>query len=452
VLVALLVASTLCAVFFFSRDAPWAIPLWWALLNGISAARYALIRRFRAARPGPEAAPRWARLAVASTLATGAVWGLFAVALGPAWGSAGYPLAVFLVAGIPAVGLIANAALLPAYVALQVPILLPVAAKLIFFEGGGVDAVSAGAAALLYSVVLAGIGRVVNRGITENFELRFRNEGLLERLSTANRELQLEIHRREDADRAKSRFLAKVSHEIRTPINGVLGMNELLLHSFLSTAQRRQAEGIGESARWLLRIMNDILDLSRAGTAGLGLNPGEFEVREAVTAAVELVRERAEKGGLSLSLSVDERVPDRARGDAARLRQVLVNLVDNAVKFTPHGGVTVAVNVSPASSPDACRLRFEVRDSGIGIAAAEQERLFQPFVQLDDGASRRYEGVGLGLAISREIVERMGGRIGVESALGQGSRFWFEVSFERPQARDHDGPWVATPSHTQAAS
>ncbi len=466
-LAALVAVSSLSAFFFYSPDQPLATPFWWVLLTGVSAARYRLVRRFREARPEPEAAAYWARRAVAGALATGVLWGYCAVALGPRWGSESYPLAVFLVAGIPAVGLISNSAVLSVYLALQLPILLPYAAKLIFFHGAELYPLLGGVAALIYAFVLAAIGRTVSRRVAESIELRFRNLDLVERLSGTNQELQSQIERRERderallqardaaeaADRAKSSFLAKLSHEIRTPINGVFGMSELLLHSELSVAQRRCAGILAESARSLLRIMNDVLDLSRTVAGALALEPDDFDLRQSAGAAVDLLRERAGKGGLSLTLSVEDRVPARVRGDAGRLRQVLVNLVGNAVKFTPQGGVSVSVCLAENSTPDPYHVRFAVRDTGIGIAQAEQEKLFEPFVQLDERASRQFDGLGIGLVISRRLIDLMGGRLGVESVPGAGSEFWFDVPFEPPRgSRIVDDPRPPASADIQAAS
>ena len=232
----------------------------------------------------------------------------------------------------------------------------------------------------------------------------------------------------EEANKAKSLFLANMSHEIRTPMNGVLGMADVLSRSGLTERQRRLAGTITESARSLLTIINDILDISRIEGGKFELEAHDFDLGSCIEDAVELLAEQAYKRGLDLNLFIDERVAGTVRADSVRLRQVLVNLIGNAIKFTERGEVSVSVVTAPQEG--AGTLRFTVRDTGIGIDSEVQKRLFQPFTQADTSITRRFGGTGLGLSISRHLVEMMGGRMEIESAPGSGTTIWFELPLE----------------------
>jgi len=261
---------------------------------------------------------------------------------------------------------------------------------------------------------------------SSSLQIRHHQQSLETKVAERTAELELEKHRAEDASRTKSRFLANMSHEIRTPMNGVLGVADLLQHSSLNETQQRYVQMLKSSGQALLSILNDILDRSKLDAGRMTLEHVEFDIRALVKDIVALYEAAAHTKQVTLAAEIESGVPQIVAGDPVRMRQVLSNLVANAVKFTERGGVVVKV-AAPDTEAPAPHIEFAVHDTGIGIDAKTQTELFQPFKQVDDSITRRFGGTGLGLAISKDLVELMGGRLRVQSEPGRGSVFSFGI-------------------------
>ncbi|NOS78665.1 MAG: response regulator [Nitrospira sp.] len=251
-----------------------------------------------------------------------------------------------------------------------------------------------------------------------------------EELTAQNLRLDRALQEAQAATHTKAAFLATISHELRTPMNGVIGMTSLLMDTALAPEQRSYAETIRQCGEALLQLINDVLECSKIEAGKLELESIEFNLRTTVEDVLKQFAERAESKGLELTCLIHAAVPTGLRGDPGRLRQVLTNLVGNAIKFTQHGDVTLQVYLEEETEGDAL-LRFDVTDSGIGISQETQAKLFQPFVQADSTTTRRYGGTGLGLSISKQLIELMGGQIGVKSAPDRGSTFWCTARFPK---------------------
>ncbi|WP_417513504.1 ATP-binding protein [Minwuia sp.] len=401
-------------------------PIWPTVLLIVGTAIFVIVgmrlrRAFEAADPVPANAEAWGLRYTVLSGFVGLVWG---PALAGYFDPGSYPYQAFLalltVGSLFAV-IMHRALYPPAFMALAFPAALPL---IVMFALNG-DRISL-VTALLGALGLIGMMgwlRVLHRRFRESFALRFENIDLIERLEAAHRAAETARQSAEAGDRTKSEFLATISHELRTPMNGIIGMTGLMLGTKLTAQQTSYGEIIRESADALLNLINDILDLTKLESGRIDLDESPFELTQTIEGAAGLMAERAQAKGLSLTSHIGPDVPDIITADAGRLRQVLLNLLSNAIKFTEDGAVDLSVDLAPHARSV---LRIQVRDSGIGIDPETLPRLFRPFSQAG-GISRRYGGTGLGLAISRRLVDAMGGEISVESTPGEGTLFTVDM-------------------------
>ena len=277
--------------------------------------------------------------------------------------------------------------------------------------------------------------RALEKEVVERARIARETQAALSLAEAARNDAEAARAAADRANRAKSVFLATMSHEVRTPLNGVIGMTEVLLAGPLTERQRAQLQIVHRSSLSLLRLLSDLLEFSCLEARDLRLLPAPFAPAALLRELVVSMQPRAQARGLTLDLHIAADVPARVIADEARLRQVVSNLLSNALKFTHEGGISVEL----VRAPDApCQLLFRVSDTGIGIASTDQERIFHPFEQIDGSHTRRYGGAGLGLGICRRLVDLMGGQIGVQSVPGRGSTFWFTLPLAATVEQDKE--------------
>lgn len=382
-----------------------------------AAARVAVIRRKKAMYA--DHPRRWRQLLSATVLAGGATWGVFAALTVYlyTWNSWTTMVVMYCVVGSCATAVML---LTPDKTLLrsnQILLMTPAIAMTVYLRNEQSLAMGGLTAAFLTFLLVN--GKIISAGYWEALRAQ-------------------ELTRK--ANETKAQFLADMSHEIRTPMNGVIGMTGLLLETPLTAEQKEYAETVRKSGETLLALINDVLDFSKIEAGGLVLESILFDLRQVIEDIAELLSPLAEEAGLGLHVRYPQGLPRLFQGDAGRIRQVITNLVGNAIKFTPSGDVTVEVS-SEGHGETGSRIRVAVKDTGIGIPADQIPSLFRKFAQVDSSLSRRAGGTGLGLAISKRLIELMGGQIGVESSTGVGSTFWFTL--ELPLAHP---PAAATPS------
>jgi signal transduction histidine kinase/CheY-like chemotaxis protein len=439
--VTVMAAGLFCTVSLWTQVDRSALLSWLAALATSAIIRLYLISRYRH-RDAATPVETWARLYIYTTLLVGIIWGGFTLFIYQSNNLFIFSFIYIIIIAVITASIPVLAVIRGAFYAYNLPPTFMLSMVLIL--DGALNSVLFGLGILVYFLLIALTGNNLHRRIVLSLKLEISNKELIDQLQaeisqrkTVQQDLELAKEIAVQANHSKSQFLANMSHEIRTPLHAIIGMSEPSLATGIAPEQIEQFGKINLSGQHLLRIINGILDLSKIEAGKLELEQTNFKMKQVMDTLTTIVLEKAYEKGLAFNLELDPALECTLRGDPLRLGQVLINLTNNAIKFTERGGITVRILLLQESE-DALLLRFEVQDSGAGIDEAKMEKIFQPFQQADSSTTRQYGGTGLGLSICKQLVTLMGGEIGIQSQAENGSIFWFTVQLERSNTENTD--------------